>query len=72
MICQKVCPANKDVARRIETKAIFDTKETDVIINGVSKVRLPRKTLEKLNQLDMMDYYNVLGRNFKVLIDKQP
>lgn len=70
MICQKVCPANKDVARWTETAATFDSEETDLILNGVSDERLTRKTLEKLNKLGMMEYYNVLGRNLRFLIEQ--
>jgi len=70
MICQKVCPANKDVAKWIEAGATFDNEETDLILNGVSKERLPPETLEKLKGLDIMSYYDVLGRNLKALIEK--
>ncbi len=71
MICQKVCPANKDVVRWTETAATFDSEDTDLILNGVSKERLTRKTLEKLNKLGMTEYYNVLGRNLRFLIEQQ-
>jgi epoxyqueuosine reductase len=70
MICQKVCPANKDVVKWIEAGATFDNAETDLILKGVSKERLPEKTLEKLKKLDMIRYYDVLGRNLKALIEK--
>jgi epoxyqueuosine reductase len=70
MICQKVCPANKDVIKWIEAGATFDDEETDLILNAVSRERLPRETNEKLKGLDIMSYYDVLGRNLKVLIDK--
>jgi epoxyqueuosine reductase len=70
MICQKVCPANKDVVKWIEAGATFDNEETDLILNGVSKERLPQETIEKLKGLDIMSYYDVLGRNLKVLIEK--
>jgi len=71
MICQKVCPANKDVVKWIEAGATFDNEETDLILNGVSKERLPPETLEKLKGLDIMSYYDVLGRNLKALIEKR-
>lgn len=70
MICQKVCPANKDVVKWIEAGATFDNEETDLILNGVSKERLPQETIEKLKGLDIMSYYDVLGRNLKALIEK--
>jgi epoxyqueuosine reductase len=70
MICQKACPANKDFIKWIVTGATFDNEETDLILDGLSKNQLPRKTLEKITRLDMMRYYDVLGRNLKVLIEK--
>ena len=69
MICQKVCPANKDVVKWIEPGATFDNEETDLVLAGVSKERLAPKTLEKLKRLDLMSYYDVLPRNLKALIE---
>ena len=69
MICQKVCPANKDVVKWIENGATFDNEETDLILAGVSKERLAPKTLEKLKSLDLMSYDDVLPRNLKALIE---
>ncbi|MBW2431311.1 MAG: epoxyqueuosine reductase [Deltaproteobacteria bacterium] len=68
MICQKVCPANKDVVKWIEAGATFDHDETDLILNSVSKERLPPETLEKIKRQGMTPYYDVLGRNLKALI----
>ncbi|MGD2185556.1 MAG: 4Fe-4S double cluster binding domain-containing protein [Desulfobacterales bacterium] len=71
MICQKVCPANKDVRKWTESAATFNPEETALILDGASDDQLPRGTLEKLKKLDMMEYYDVLGRNLKVLIKQQ-
>jgi len=71
MICQKVCPANKEVLKWTESGATFEREETALILDGVSDDRLPRKTLAKLKKLDMMEYYDVLGRNLRVLIKQQ-
>ncbi len=70
MICQKVCPANKEVAKWIENRGTFNHEETTLILNGISDDQLPHETLEKLKKLDIMEYYNVLGRNLKPLIEK--
>ncbi|MGD2038801.1 MAG: 4Fe-4S double cluster binding domain-containing protein, partial [Desulfobacterales bacterium] len=70
MICQKACPANKDVVQWIEAGGTFDNEETDLILSGVSKKRLPQETLEKIKRLDMMRHYDVLRRNLKALIQK--
>ena len=71
MICQKVCPANKDVVKWIEDGATFDSEETELILKGVSDDKLPREASEKLLRLGMMEYYDVLGRNLRVLIEQQ-
>jgi epoxyqueuosine reductase len=71
MICQKVCPANKDVRKWTETGATFDNAETDLILNGASEDQLLPETLAKLKKLDMLEYYDVLGRNLKMIITKQ-
>jgi epoxyqueuosine reductase len=70
MICQKACPANKDVVKWIEAGATFNNAETGLILNGVSEERLPRETFEKLKKQGMLEYYDVLGRNLKTLIEK--
>ena len=71
MICQKVCPANKEVAKWIENGIAFDREETRLILNGTPQDKLPHVTFEKLKSLDMMEYYHVLRRNLKVLIEQQ-
>jgi epoxyqueuosine reductase len=71
MICQKVCPANKSVIKWIEPGESFTTDETNLILSGVSEEQLPKETRAKLKKLDLMEYYNVLPRNLKTLIDKQ-
>jgi len=71
MICQQVCPANKDVAKWIDAGAAFDREETALILSAVSDDRLPNETFAKLKKLDMMEYYDVLGRNLRTLIEQQ-
>jgi epoxyqueuosine reductase len=71
MTCQKVCPANRDVLKWIESGVTFEHAETALILDGASHDQLSRKTLAKLKKLDMMEYYDVLGRNLRVLIKQQ-
>jgi len=70
MICQKVCPANKELVKWIEDGAVFNHEETALILDGVSEDHLPHAALEKLKKLGIMEYGHVLGRNLKALIDK--
>jgi epoxyqueuosine reductase len=71
MICQKVCPANKAIVKWIEDSATFDREETALILDGVPDDRLPRETLDKLKNLEMMEYYDVLGRNLRILMEQK-
>jgi epoxyqueuosine reductase len=61
MICQKVCPANKTVVKWIEAGERFNANETEL---------LPRATVEKISRQDLLEYYDVLGRNLKALITR--
>ncbi|MBW2428670.1 MAG: hypothetical protein JRF56_06900 [Deltaproteobacteria bacterium] len=70
MICQKVCPANKAVIKWIEPGETFSENETELILSGTARELLPRETVEKLNRQDLMEYYDVLGRNLKALITR--
>lgn len=70
MICQKVCPANRDRVKWIEPGATFNDEETSLILDGTPEERLPAALAGKLNQHGMMGYYNVLGRNLTVLMEK--
>ncbi len=70
MICQKVCPANKDVVKWIEPGETFGENETELILSGTPREQLPRETAEKINRQDLMEYYDVLGRNLKALITR--
>lgn len=68
MICQKVCPANKSVKKWIEDVATFEEDETALILNGAPEDRFLPGTLEKLDRLGMMEYFDMLGRNLKAIL----
>jgi epoxyqueuosine reductase len=68
MICQKVCPANKNVVHKInEATFSFSDFETEEILSHVPLNELDLETQNKINQLGMDDYYNILPRNLAVL-----
>ena len=39
-------------------------------MDGISADQLPRETLEKIKKVEIVEYYDVLGRNLKALIEK--
>jgi len=71
MVCQKVCPVDKDFRKWVVDGPTFSDQETDLIMQKGNPDRLPRETVQKLDQLDMLEYLGVLGRNLRALVSKQ-
>ncbi len=69
MNCQKVCPENKKFKGWIEDKEEFSEKETRLLLDGISQNNLPIQTLRKIENLDLIEYFDLLPRNLRVLID---
>jgi epoxyqueuosine reductase len=70
MICQKVCPADKDFIGWIEEGPVFDHSETQLLLQGTPEADLSRNTLDKLYKLGMLEYLHVIGRNLDALLKK--
>ena len=68
MICQKVCPANKGFRKWVAEGPVFSEEETSLILESTPESGLPHDTVNKLDQLDMLEYLGVLGRNLQALI----
>ncbi len=71
MICQDVCPANKKFTQWIVPGDEFSDDETEMILKGVPKSQLPQEVIEKLGNLDLIDSYDLLGRNLGVLVNRK-
>ena len=69
MICQDVCPANNEFADWSVEGAEFSEEETETVLRGIPESKLPEETREKLDALDMLEYWDVLQRNISVLIN---
>jgi epoxyqueuosine reductase len=69
MICQDVCPANKELTNWIVETEDFSENETLMILNGTPQEDLPDEMNEKLKRLYMLDDYALLQRNLGVLIN---
>ena len=70
MVCQDVCPANKDLTRWVVPGGEFSEEETQMILEGIPMAKLPEETTEKLKKLYMLDDYDLLQRNLGVLMSK--
>ncbi len=70
MHCQRVCPENKGVINWTGMEEEFSEEETASILEGAPKDKLASKTLEKLQHLDIVDYYDRLPRNLGIFFKK--
>lgn len=71
MICQDVCPANKEFTDWIVPGDEFTEDETEMILKGIPQDQLPRKTVEKLENLELIGGYDLLCRNLGMLVSKR-
>jgi epoxyqueuosine reductase len=67
MICQKVCPVNKNFRQWVVDGPVFSEGETACLLEGISEEKIPGDLAKKIKQLDMMEYLDVLGRNLQAL-----
>ena len=70
MICQAVCPVNKPYLNKIENGLTFTEEETEQILNRTPIEQLSSETRIKLERMIQDEIYPVMGRNLKVLIEK--
>lgn len=71
MVCQAACPENRESLKNTVTAATFSAEETAMILENLPLEALPAATRDKLAALDMLEYYRLLPRNLRVLLDKQ-
>jgi epoxyqueuosine reductase len=70
LLCQEACPLNSIVKRRVEESYDFSEEESRLILEKTPKKKLPQSTVNKLKELGLEEYLNVLPRNLEVLINK--
>jgi epoxyqueuosine reductase len=71
MVCQLVCPENKKFYNCFEETEHFTEKETDLILKGMPKSRLPRTTVNKPRRIDLLEDLDLLPRNLDVLLKQR-
>ena len=69
--CQMVCPANKKVINWTEPGPEFTEEETNLIIKGINIDELPAMTKEKIDNYDLVNYYEIIPRNLSVFLKGQ-
>jgi epoxyqueuosine reductase len=68
MTCQQYCPEDKPFLNWFEGNETFSDEETSQIMEGVPFEELSSATKEKLERLELVDYYKMLPRNLGVLL----
>lgn len=68
MKCQWACPQNREFAAKAEDEVGFTAGETELILENGPLDSLPPSLKQKLDDLDLTEYYGILGRNLAVLI----
>ena len=70
MDCQLVCPLNKGKITVTEEAVMFDRNETREILDCIPKEEISRSTRMKIRMLNLLDDYQLLGRNLRVLVER--
>ena len=71
LYCQRACPLNKPFVQWIEKKAEFSEEETRLLMEGAPQDKFAPSTVKKIEELDCLEYINVLGRNLSALLRKR-
>jgi epoxyqueuosine reductase len=66
MRCQNACPENRQFTQWIGEEEKFSEEETSLLLEGVTRDKLPIETLRKLERLSLTDYLDSLPRNLSV------
>ncbi len=69
MICQRVCPENKSLRDFLKQGREFDEKETALLSKGIPITQLPNTTVEKLQEINLINFYDQISRNLSVFIN---
>lgn len=68
MLCQSVCPLNREQLRYIKESFTFSEPETDEILSNLPDYELSESTVQELTSLNLYEDYHLLGRNLEILI----
>jgi epoxyqueuosine reductase len=69
MLCQRVCPEDRDFLAWIENGGEFSAEETALLVGGTPRDRLPSQTVTKLEEHDLLDLLDLLPRNLSALFE---
>ena len=69
MACQQVCPENKDFLKQYAGGLAFSHAETSLLLQGAAIDQIPPETVQKLEQIDMLDDLPTIPRNLGVFFN---
>jgi len=69
MICQRVCPQNRDYLHNVEDGPTFSQEETALLLKGLNIDQLPVTLVDKLTQCDLAKFLEIFPRNLYALLD---
>jgi epoxyqueuosine reductase len=70
MHCQIVCPQNNRFLQINEQTISFSEEETSIILQKTPQENIPSALAKKLADVNIDEYYSLLGRNLIVLMNK--
>lgn len=70
MLCQKVCPQNKEFVNWAEDGPQFSEAETALVLKGVPLDQLPAETAAKWKNLGLDEDYGIFPRNLIAFVNK--
>jgi epoxyqueuosine reductase len=68
MVCQNICPLNKEYLDNVENAVVFSEAETMEILSNTPREKLSPGTVNKLKRINLFVDYNLLSRNLGVLV----
>jgi epoxyqueuosine reductase len=69
--CQTVCPMDREYLGNIGEPAEFSDEETSALLEGKPRELFSDELLQKVKNLNMLEYLDVLPRNLKILFDRE-
>ena len=66
--CQRVCPVDKEVFKWEDDKGVLCGEDANRLMSGASRDELSNAAIQLIEQLGLMEYYDRLGRNLKMLV----
>lgn len=69
LFCQSYCPVDRAIPLTIADGPVFDGRETELVLQGVSKDKLPEGTIRKMEEFRFQDGLPEIARNLRALLD---